>query len=1038
VIINPSLPHQIGAGQQQTYNISILIPNGTPVGDYPLTCAAFGSYGGVPASDTLAGFPDTIEIQSASNIIYIGSSLSRDTLSTGRQYSLSFQLLNSGGAGLALLDSSYLSFTDGTRQFRAGISSGVFLPPNTPTGTQIILDSTFVHPLFSPGDYQPVFNYFGDENGDFVSGFINLSDSITIQGGVDINYISGSINYDSVVQGQNATFSVRVSNGGGASFILDHQNTKISFSDANREYIAYSDTSAGVRVDIINTGDTTISFVQSVLTPEFLPGNYLPQITLRGIQNGSEETRQFPTAPDSVTVLTRGALRIDSTYAMSRNAPFVNTSQACSIKVVISNIGFEPVESTFVHLLGNNAPDSILMPLIGGGISNASIFSFNASASPDSGEVFTSSITGGTGGISGEPVQILQPLDNTSLLIIETPAELSLSPLSVTSPPEALDDTVTVLQQISLSSYVTNLGMADIEGIQTLALDVGSSGFSLADSANREYVLDVPVVWDVIAPGNSSDSAGISVRFSNRPIDSNDGIDAVGADSISSRAFVINTSPSIDQSPAIINPLGAIDGILSTGQTFIISDTIRAFGIYNNLTVSLVIPIGFSSEDPLIQSPSDSVVSWNVHASGSPLSDSLAIESWLFDPNTGDSNSTGVDFIEITVVERARLSTSSSIIGPRAALDGILEPGASLQYEAIVHNLGDAATGEGVLSLHLGHPDMIAVESQIQSFDPDLPVVWNITMPDSEILVPIPIWATIDFVPFDENTNAPSFVINDSTSVNVTIKELLPELVLELLDIHKGSAVNGQQLDFMSFSLRNRDRGGSFSVGISDLKFVADINPQTELSSLFTDILLISDSSEISPDYVSGDTIGFIFENMIILGPGESREFILRLGIAPDVSVSDFSISLNGEDITGAVLEDGEPSAPLSAVSPQGESEIITSDPTALLERSFSGSVSSYPNPFNPRHEFARIGYNLETDSDIEIRIFTLLGELVWTKIISSADPLGMAGLHTDDSAVLWNGKNDSGNEVKSGVYICLIQNKTSGEEEKFKIAVVK
>jgi len=51
---------------------------------------------------------------------------------------------------------------------------------------------------------------------------------------------------------------------------------------------------------------------------------------------------------------------------------------------------------------------------------------------------------------------------------------------------------------------------------------------------------------------------------------------------------------------------------------------------------------------------------------------------------------------------------------------------------------------------------------------------------------------------------------------------------------------------------------------------------------------------------------------------------------------------------------------------------------------------------------------------------------------------LGAAGLHTGQTALVWDGKNDVGNEIRSGAYICVIRNLTSGEEEKFKIAVVK
>ncbi|UCC81046.1 MAG: hypothetical protein JSW64_06725 [Candidatus Zixiibacteriota bacterium] len=1037
--VSPNLPAQIGGGQQQTFDISFDIPNGTSIGIHPFSAAVFGNFTGVPVSDTLDGFPDTLEIQSSSVIGYVGGSLSRDTLSAGNWYSLSLLLSNTGGAGLALFDSSNIVISDGVRLFRADISSGVFLPPNTPQGTMVILDSAYVDPDFISGDYQPVFYFYGEENGDFVSDALDLSDMITIQTGINILYIDGSISIDSLVQGQNAVFSVRLNNGGEASFVIDHENSRISFSDSNREFIAYSDTSSSVRIDIIQPGDTTFSFIPTILVPEFSTGNYLPVVRLRGTHNGLQQTAQLNTSPDSVSVLTRGSLRIDSTYAMSRNVPFVNTSQDCSVKVVVSNLGLEPVQSFYIKLESESSLDSVLIPNISGNAIATGVINFTTDPDPDSGMIFTSSISGGQGTVSGLPPQIMQPLDNSALLVIETPALLSLSPLVVTSPPAAMDDTVTIGQPVTLSTSVSNSGMADIEGPQIITLDLGSSGFSFADSANREFVLDEPVFWELEAPGSPDDSAVVTARFLIRPIDSNNGSYAVGPDSVSSRTFVVNTEPTISHNPYISAPDGAVDHILSTGQSFTITDTITSYGIFENLTAFMNLPPGFAAADPVLQTPVEGLVSWVVRAPDNPTVDSISIAAWLFDPNTGDSSGTGAYFIVLDIVERATLNLSSAIIGPRAALDGIIEPGASFQYEAIVHNLGQASVGEGVISLHPGHPDIQVAEDTIQPFNPDVPLVWNITVPDSEITNPIPIWTAVDFIPFDENTNAPAFVLNDSSSISITVRELLPEIVIEVTDIYRGSAVKGQTLDFMTFRLRNRDRGGSFSVGLSSIAFNFELNPAGDIENVFSEISLFSDSIQHIPDLISGDTVGFLFEPPMIMEPGESAPFLLRLVISPNANINDFRVLLNTDHITGFIIEGGEPTVPLVAVSPRGEQELIASHYTVLLEQDFSESVSSYPNPFNPRTERARIVYNLAEDSDLEVKIFTLLGELVWSMSISASDPLGRAGPHTESTdGIEWDGKNDAGFEVRSGVYICLLKNNTSGEEEKFKIAVVK
>jgi hypothetical protein len=1043
-IVTPGLPDSIQPGLDETYDISIPIHDGFALGVHPLSATVEGLFGAFTVTDTLSGFPDTLEIQSASQVGYVGGSISRDTLSSGEYYALSLKLSNSGTAGLGLIDSSYLYFTDGTRDFMAEISSGVYLPPGTPSGTLVILDSSLVDPNFISGIYELSFHYFGRENGNFLSGIIVLSDSITVQSGVDISYLAGSQNIDSLVLGQNAAFAVRVRNNGTASLTLDHEITKIRFSDSVREFVAYSDTSSSIRVDVIIPGDTTLYFDPTILSPEFTPDRYLPQVTIRGVQNGNLMTIIFETEPDSVDVLSRGTLRIDTTYVMSLNAPFVNTAQDCSVKVALSNQGAESLDSIYVHLTSDGAsvfPESLLVTHVDGMGATAISYPVTAAVNPDSGEVFAIALSGGVGNISGMPPLILPPLDNAALLIIERAAELSLSAIGVADPPEAMDDTVTVSQPVRISAQVNNLGQADITGSQRLVLDLGSSGFNVADSVNRDYILDQDVFWDLTAPSDPSVSAILTVRFFQRANDSNDGSDAVGPDSVSTRQFVVETTPYLQHHPVISDPLGATDGIISTDQTFILTDTISAFGTYANLSASIILTPGFTTEDSLVKHPTGNTASWNIRAPAGATQDSIGILSWLYDVNTGDSISAGPDFVEATVVEAAVLNLGTQIVGPQAALDGIIEPGAYLQYEALVINDGQAGVGTGRLSLHLGHPDMIPAEETERDFAPGIPITWTITVPDREISNAIPIWVTLDSIPDDENTGAPAPAVIDSSSIFVTIRELLPRLELTPGQLHSGSVVKGQQLNFMSFSLSNNDRGGAFYIGVTQMMFSVESNPPPnsgDSPAVLTGAAILVDSTEFASTEITAGEIRFDFSDTLDFAPGESADFSLWLNISSNSEVMDFAVSLDSRNIEGVVMDGGVPTAELNAVSRQGTPLLWNSDPTAVLERSFAGSVTSYPNPFNPRNGAAKIGYYLAADSDLELKIFTLLGELVWSKEIQATASLGSAGLHTGHTALQWNAVNDSGSEIRSGVYICIIRNKSTGEEERFKIAVVK
>jgi flagellar hook assembly protein FlgD len=66
----------------------------------------------------------------------------------------------------------------------------------------------------------------------------------------------------------------------------------------------------------------------------------------------------------------------------------------------------------------------------------------------------------------------------------------------------------------------------------------------------------------------------------------------------------------------------------------------------------------------------------------------------------------------------------------------------------------------------------------------------------------------------------------------------------------------------------------------------------------------------------------------------------------------------------------------------------------------------NYPNPFNPE---TSIAFDLEKDDDVSIEIFNAKGQKVKTLLNHRLN----AGSHN----IVWNGKDDQGNNVSSGIY---------------------
>ncbi|MBM3242075.1 T9SS type A sorting domain-containing protein [Candidatus Poribacteria bacterium] len=80
-------------------------------------------------------------------------------------------------------------------------------------------------------------------------------------------------------------------------------------------------------------------------------------------------------------------------------------------------------------------------------------------------------------------------------------------------------------------------------------------------------------------------------------------------------------------------------------------------------------------------------------------------------------------------------------------------------------------------------------------------------------------------------------------------------------------------------------------------------------------------------------------------------------------------------------------------------------------EDEFTDLYANYPNPFNPD---TWIPYSLSPDSDVTIRIYNSAGRLVRTLNLGRQ----VAGIYMDkDKAAYWDGKDDLGQQVASGVY---------------------
>jgi len=151
---------------------------------------------------------------------------------------------------------------------------------------------------------------------------------------------------------------------------------------------------------------------------------------------------------------------------------------------------------------------------------------------------------------------------------------------------------------------------------------------------------------------------------------------------------------------------------------------------------------------------------------------------------------------------------------------------------------------------------------------------------------------------------------------------------------------------------------------------------------------------EIEVNYLSGDSWILLDTNYM---------YSLEAGESYNISVPISSTGLtNTTVIAELIFENNAGPDVIVAVT------MIVNDSLSVALEIISEitQISNYPNPFNPS---TTIEFSIHNDSNIDLSIFSIKGQ----KIKTLANNDFAKGNHS----ILWNGDNDSGNSVSSGIY---------------------
>ncbi len=89
-------------------------------------------------------------------------------------------------------------------------------------------------------------------------------------------------------------------------------------------------------------------------------------------------------------------------------------------------------------------------------------------------------------------------------------------------------------------------------------------------------------------------------------------------------------------------------------------------------------------------------------------------------------------------------------------------------------------------------------------------------------------------------------------------------------------------------------------------------------------------------------------------------------------------------------------------------------------------NLHAAPNPFNPSTRFS---FELGSESSVDLRVFDLSGRLVKVLLDSEVRQPG-------SYSVTWNGHNNRGESLPSGMYFCRL--KSGGITETVRVSLIK
>jgi len=767
----------------------------------------------------------------------------------------------------------------------------------------------------------------------------------------------------------------------------------------------------------------------------------------------------------SVRVKPPSGLRIISvTSGAPNNGAFPNTSivdtdQGFSVAVRVENTGGDDLDSVQVRLASSGGSRAAIEgdSLVSLPAMSERDFVFDVTAASAAGvEILQASIVHAVSRNTGERVVPAEAVESIENLRIEVPARLACA-ASVTAPRGAVDDTLSAGQVFVVTGVVTNEGQSAVDagGRLTLTLPASIRLENATDPLTKPFAPGVQVSWSLVAPSTATlDSARVSI--SAVPKNVNRG--ASCSVRVSESVIVVSTESAARLSGcalAISAPAGAADGTLSTDQEFTARATFTPSRNADSVQVELAVPSGFSVIGDRVRfvgrgDGAEKTLTWTVKAPAVEIDhDTLVARATGVDVNANNPIPPCRVTLPVHVAAKPLLRVTARISAPSEALDGVVSVNLPFTVEAIAVNGGGGSVDTTLARIELvvpagqGYRLEGVGETFRKPFAPGTPVTWNLRAPEAPT---VPGNISVSFVePYakDANTNAPcdigtreAFVPVQTEAGAVLMANISPGDTTIPVVVPRGAA----NVPVLRVTQLNTS---GYTVGLDTLYVsIRDGagNRLADASQALSSVMLRSRGETVTHPVAEANPIPVVVAHEFEIAPGAVDTLLVAVDIAAGASAGELRVEIERSSSVVMTVSTGGGTGPRVGVALEVDGGDIAghfvSGPLTIMSARFDEYAHNYPNPFRAGSESTKICYVLTQDAPVTIRVYDLLGSLVWSAEMAAGGRGGTGAPAGTPWEIPWDGRNERGELVRNGVYLCKIE--AGSQSALFKIAVAK